>query len=191
MNDFKDNLGVIEFKSIARGIYTTDSMLKEAAVSLVLATTLCPGKYLTVVGGNVSAVEKAVSVAKNIGAKEVYSARSVNSINKAVTDAIGGVVKRTIDDSISIIESQNMACMISAADISLDTAEVEIVELRLGKGCGANSFFIITGQLSAVEEATGKAVLFLQKEGSLIAFRIVKNPDRDILKWLEPSRCMC
>ncbi len=191
MVSFENNLALVEFKSIARGIYTTDAMLKAANVSLVLATTLCPGKYLSIVEGDVAATSKAVSTAFEIGSTHVYSAQQVTAINKEVIDAISGIVKQTITDAIAVIESQNMANIISAADISLDSAQVEIVELRLGKGCGANSFYIITGELSAVQEAVRPAILFLKSQGSLIAYRIINSPDRSILRWMEPAKCMC
>lgn len=191
MFDTESNLAVVEFKSIARGIYTTDSMVKAANVSLVLATTLCPGKYLTIVEGDIAATGKAIATADSIGGRDVYSSQAINAINTAVINAIGGEVKQTINDSIAVIESQKMADIISAADISIDSGEVEIVELRLGKGCGANSFYIITGQLTAVEEAVKNAVMFLKSEGSLLAYRIIKSPDKSILRWLEPAKCMC
>ncbi|MCL6087927.1 MAG: BMC domain-containing protein, partial [Actinobacteria bacterium] len=35
----ESNLAVVEFKSIARGIYVTDAMLKAANVNLVMATS--------------------------------------------------------------------------------------------------------------------------------------------------------
>ncbi len=50
--------GAVEFKSIAKGMFVTDAMLKSAQVSLVLATTLCPGKYLTIVEGGTSLSRK-------------------------------------------------------------------------------------------------------------------------------------
>jgi microcompartment protein CcmL/EutN len=191
MTNNESNLAIVEFKSIAMGIYVTDYMLKEASVSIVLATTLCPGKYLTIVEGDVSAVEKALNVANQTGMKEVYSSQAVNAIKKEVTLALSGLVRQTLSDSMAIIESQNMAKLIGAADISIETSDVEIVELRLGKGCGVNSFCIITGNLTAVEEAVKSSVSFLKDEGAMIAYRILKNPDRDILRWLEPGKCMC
>ncbi len=185
------NLTIVEFKSIARGIFTTDAMLKSASVSLLLATTLCPGKYLSIVSGDVDATAKALNTALEVGSDQVYSASQITAINKEVINAIGGVVKQQINDAIAVIESQNISNIVSAADISIDTAEVEIVELRLGKGCGANSFYIITGALTAVEEACQPAILFLKNQGALLAYKIIKSPDFSVLKWLEPAKCMC
>lgn len=187
----KGNITVVEFKSISRGLIVTDAMLKAANVSLVLGTTLCPGKYLTIVEGDVAAVQKAQDTADRLGGRQVLSSFVVSGINDEVIGAISGNAAKPLKDSIGIIESIQMANLINAADISLDSAEVEIVELRLGKGCGVNSFYIITGDLASVTEACRNAVSFLSERGALLAFRVIANPDKDLLRWLEPSMCMC
>jgi microcompartment protein CcmL/EutN len=187
----KGNIAVVEFKSISRGLTVTDAMLKAANVTLVLGTTLCPGKYLTILEGDVAAVQKAQDKADRLGGRQVFSSFVISGINDEVIDAISGNTTKLLKDSIGIIESLQMSNLINAADISLDSAEVEIVELRLGKGCGVNSFYIITGDLVSVNEACRNAVSFLSEKGALLAFRIIANPDKDLLRWLEPSMCVC
>ena len=185
------NIGAVEFKSIARGIIVTDEMLKVAGVSLVLATTLCPGKYLVMIEGELSAVERSVDTGDRIGGRHVFSSFVISAINPEIIDSISGIASGPFQDSIAVIESLQMASLINAADISLDSAEVKIAEFRLGRGCGVNSFYIITGQLAAVEEAAKNAAVFLKEQGSLIACKVIANPDRDLRRWLEPAICMC
>ncbi|MBN1298412.1 MAG: BMC domain-containing protein [Actinobacteria bacterium] len=187
----ESNVAAVEFKSISRGLIVTDEMVKAAKVRLLLATTLCPGKYLTIVSGDVAAVEKSLKVAEQIGGRHVFSSFVISGIGPEVLDAISGKVISKIKDAIAIIESLQMANIINAADIAIDSANVEIAELRLGKGCGVNSFFIITGSLTAVNEAAASAAGFLKEEGSLIAYRVIANPDRELLKWLQPAMCSC
>ncbi|HBO43591.1 MAG TPA: propanediol utilization protein, partial [Planctomycetaceae bacterium] len=55
-----NSVGVVELSSIAVGYKIQDEMLKAASVELLLARTICSGKYLIVVGGNVGDVETAV-----------------------------------------------------------------------------------------------------------------------------------
>ena len=187
----ESNIGSVEFKSISRGIMVTDEMLKAAGVKLVLATTLCPGKYLVMVEGELSAVEKSIDTADMLGGRHVFSSFVISAINPEIIEAISGRVTDSLQDSIAIVESLQMANLINAADISLDSAEVKIVEFRLGRGCGVNSFYIITGRLAAVEEATKNAAVFLKEQGSLIAHKVIANPDSDLRRWLEPAACMC
>ena len=50
-------IGVIELKSIAKGIEATDSALKSAGISLVSARPACPGKYEIILTGSISNVK--------------------------------------------------------------------------------------------------------------------------------------
>ena len=50
-------LGVLEFNSIAAGVEAMDYMVKAAPVKIVDATTICPGKFLILITGEVAAVD--------------------------------------------------------------------------------------------------------------------------------------
>ena len=47
-------LGLIELTSIAAGFEVCDAMLKAAAVRLLLARSICSGKYMVLVAGDVA-----------------------------------------------------------------------------------------------------------------------------------------
>ena len=132
----KSNIAVIEFKSISKGIAVTDEMLKSSEVNLVLASTLCPGKYLTVLEGDVSAAENAVRTADRLGGRHVFSSEVISGINLEVIRAIGGKLASVPLGSMGIIEGLQMSNLISSADRSVDSADVEFLDFRLGKGCG-------------------------------------------------------
>ena len=53
-------IGLVEYNSIAQGIESTDTMVKAAQVELLEARTICPGKYMALISGEVSAVATAV-----------------------------------------------------------------------------------------------------------------------------------
>ena len=48
-------LGMVELNSVAAGVKAGDEMLKTANVELIAAQPTCPGKYMIVVQGKVSA----------------------------------------------------------------------------------------------------------------------------------------
>lgn len=44
-------IGMVELNSIARGIETCDYMVKAAQIELLRASSVCPGKFLILIGG--------------------------------------------------------------------------------------------------------------------------------------------
>ena len=53
-------IGIVETSSIAKGFEIADTMLKTANVRMVVNRTICPGKYMVLVGGEVDAVRSSV-----------------------------------------------------------------------------------------------------------------------------------
>lgn len=187
----KSNLAVVEFKSIARGIFTTDAMLKAANVNLVMATSLCPGKYLTIVEGETSAVENSLKVADEIGGMHVFSSEVINAISHKVINAIFGKLQSETGGALAIIESIQMANLISSADEVVDAVQIEFVDFRLARGCGVNSFYIFSGELSSVQEGAKVASKYLMGRGALLAYRVISGPDREVWRWIKSSLCRC
>ena len=54
-------IGVIELKSIPKGVEAADAALKSAGVEMVSAHPSCPGKYESILTGSISNVDAAVS----------------------------------------------------------------------------------------------------------------------------------
>ena len=57
----KNSIGLIELTSIAAGFQVCDAMLKAADVELMLSRSICSGKYMVMVRGEVGAVEASVA----------------------------------------------------------------------------------------------------------------------------------
>lgn len=189
--NMKENIAVVEFKSISRGIVVTDEMLKTADINIVISGSLCPGKYLAVLEGEISALNSTLKVAERIGGRHLFSSFLISGISTKVLEAIKGKSSKKTFDAIGIVESLQMADLINSSDIAVDSADIDFVEYRLARGCGVNSFYIINGQLSAVNEAAKNAVNFLGQNGSLIAYKVIPGPDREVWKWIKTSLCHC
>ena len=57
-----NSIGLIEMGSIASGMQAADIMLKTSDVELILSRTICSGKYMTLIGGDVAAVSSAINL---------------------------------------------------------------------------------------------------------------------------------
>ena len=58
-------IGMIEFKTTATGVTAADAMVKTSEVEIVEAQTVCPGKYIAIITGDLSAVKAAVDMRTN------------------------------------------------------------------------------------------------------------------------------
>src|SRR5512135_2127145 len=112
------SVGVIELSSIGIGYLVEDEMLKAASVNLIIARTICSGKYLIVIGGSVSDVEAAVKAGLNIAGEAVIDHLTVPNVHEAVFPALGQSVALAPDemDALGVIESFSGTSVLAAAD---------------------------------------------------------------------------
>ena len=54
------SIGMIEMSSIAAGFNVADTMLKAGDITLILARSICSGKYMVLIGGETSSVQSSV-----------------------------------------------------------------------------------------------------------------------------------
>ncbi|MCS7315722.1 MAG: BMC domain-containing protein, partial [Bryobacteraceae bacterium] len=89
----RNSIGLIELSSIAAGFAVTDAMLKAADVELLLARTICSGKYMVLVRGDVAAVESSVRAGAAAGDFSVIDSFVIPNVDEQVFPAIAGTNK--------------------------------------------------------------------------------------------------
>ena len=130
-------LGMIEFKTVSSGITAADRMVKTADVELLEAQTVCPGKYIALIAGDLSAVHAAVETAKNLDKGELIDSFVLGNPDDSIFPAIYGSSNIENVDALGILETYDAASIIVAADVAAKTALVQLIELRVAKGmCG-------------------------------------------------------
>lgn len=177
-------IGMVEFTSIARGIYTTDQMLKTSDVEIVTASSVCPGKYIAIVNGDVSSVKESVSVGEKMAGEFWIDSIIIPNVNPLVFPAITGATMPESIKAIGILESFSIANMVIAADDVLKASDLEPIELRLGTGLGGKSFFIFTGDVAAVEVGIEAGKASMEKKGLLVNAEIIPSPSDRLLQSL-------
>lgn len=177
-------IGVVESNSIPLGVLAGDAMVKTAAVELVAAQTACAGKYIVLVSGEVAAVRAAVSAGiENAGAALVDSL-VIPNVDERVIVAMAGATPVESAQAVGVVETFSLASTISAADTAVKTAEVELIEVRLGRGMGGKSFLVFTGEVAAVEAAS-KAIGESEGSRGLIGSSVViPSPHMDMVRAL-------
>ena len=176
-------LGVLELNSIAVGLQTLDGMIKAAPIRIIDAKTICPGKFVVIVSGEVAAVDAALSRGKEIGGGYVVDELFIPNLHTQVIPAITGAVECEIWDAVAVIESFSVVASISAADVAAKTASVLVSEVRLATGMGGKSYIKIIGNIHEVEAAVHAAVEVISGKGLLCKEVIIPNPDPGIRNY--------
>jgi microcompartment protein CcmL/EutN len=173
-------LGVLEFNSIAVGIEAMDFMVKAAPVKIVDAKTICPGKYLILITGDVAAVDASLSAGKRGREAYLIDELFLPRLHRYVIPSIVGAVECTVWDAVGVIESFSTTASIVAGDIAAKTAEVIITEIRLATGMGGKSYVKMVGEIHEVEAAMNEAVRYIRERGLLCRDIILPQPHPDI-----------
>ena len=176
-----NSIGLIEMSSIAAGFLVTDLMLKASSVELVLARTICSGKYMVVVAGDVAAVQAAVEAGRAGADFALIDSFVIANIHESVFPALSGATRGQWLDALGIVESFSVASLIEGADAAAKAANVQLVEVRLAMAMGGKAFFTCTGTVAAVEAAVDAAARVIGLKGLLVNRVVIPNPRQELL----------
>jgi len=172
-------IGLIETNSIAVGIQVGDAMVKRAPVQLLEARTICPGKYMVLIGGETAPVEEAMQAGRAVGEGAIVDQLLLPNVHLGIFPAIAGAVEMEHVEALGIIETISVASTIIAADAAAKAAEVTLTEIRLANGLGGKSFVLLIGDVSNVEAAVEAGARLAKDEGLLIRAVVIPqlHPD--------------
>lgn len=173
---------VMEYRSVALGMKAADAMLKSANVKLLTAQTVCPGKYIVILAGNVSAVRAAWEKGKSPEYEQVLvDDYLLGNIHDSVFSAIYGTLEVGEIEALGIMETYSVASIIGAADKIVKTTPVRLIEIRIARGMSGKSYAMFSGELAAVEASMEAAVKEIQDSGLLLHTAVIPNPDPQLV----------
>lgn len=178
------SLGMIEFKSIAKGIFATDAIAKKAQVKILSTNPVCPGKYLVIFAGEVDEVHESLQAGLKAGEDMLINYLFLPYVHETVIPALAGTTSIDEFGALGIIESFSVASVIAAADKAAKISPAKLVEIRLANGLGGKGYFIMTGELADIEASIGAAKEHIKAEGLLSGCEIIPSPHPDLLAKL-------
>jgi len=176
-----NSLGLIEMSSIAAGMQAADIMLKTSQVELILSRTICSGKYMTLIGGEVAAVAAAVESAVNTVGFGVIDHFVIPNVHRDIFPAIAGHTKVQLLEALGIVESFSVASLIEAADAAVKSANIKLIEIRLAMALGGKAFFTCTGEVAAVTAAVDAGAKVVSERGLLVNKVVIAQPRQELL----------
>ncbi len=173
--------GLIEFKSVARGMIATDAMLKKAPITILESHPISPGKYMTLITGEVANVDEAMKAGIEKAGDLLVNSLFLPQIHASIIPAIRGTYLKGEILSLGILETFSVASCVVAADIAAKTSQIRLLKIRLGDGIGGKAYFVITGELSDVEASLESAASHVREDGLLTAVELIQNPHSDLI----------
>ena len=173
-------IAAVETSSIAQGVVVADAMLKQAEVTLLESSTLTPGRFWVLVGGEVATVRSAHRRGVEVAADTLLDQLFIPQLHDGVLPALRGTVPPNGDDALGILETLTAASAIVAADTAIKAAAVTLRDVRLANGIGGKGVVTLSGAVSDVQAAIEAGRADALKRGLLARAVVIPRLDAQL-----------
>jgi microcompartment protein CcmL/EutN len=179
-----NSIGLIELSSVATGYVVEDRMLKAGSVKLLLARSICSGKFLIVVAGDVTSVQAALEAGAAASAASLIERRQIARVHPSVLQAVSQTVE--VDPaqlkSIGVVETFSAASIIEVADAAVKSANVTLLRVHLAMALGGKGFVLMAGDVASVQAAVNAGSKTAAEDGMLVGKGVISNPSPELFK---------
>lgn len=173
-------LAMAEFMTVSTGIRAADMMIKTAEVKVIEAEVVCPGKYIILIEGDLSAVKASVDTVRTAFGEKLIDSFVLGNPHSSIFPAIYGSAEITDRRALGVLETYSAASIIRAADIAAKTSIVDLIELRIARGMCGKSYMLLTGEVAAVEAAIEKAKNEAADGTMFLDSSVIASPDKKL-----------
>jgi len=161
-------------------------MLKAAHVEKLIGRTICSGKYLILVKGELADVEAAVEAGRGAAAYGLVNALVISNVEEAVFSALAGATVSYGEppDGLLVVETFSVASCIKAADIALKAADIAMLRIQVAMALGGKAYFVATGSIDALKSTVDPVLEFLKDEGTLVGYSLITQPGDEVVREL-------
>jgi microcompartment protein CcmL/EutN len=174
-------IGMIELNSVAIGFEVADIMVKTGTVELVLATPVCPGKFVVLIKGTVANVKSSIEAGRASAKTAFVDSFIIPNVHHQIFPAITGTTQIEKLEAIGVIETFSLSSCLVIADSAVKTANIKLLEIRLGKALGGKSFVIFTGKVSAVKSAIEGGIEQVKDKNIILNYVVIPSPHPDLI----------
>jgi len=176
------SVGVVELSSVGIGYQIQDEMLKAASVDLLIARTICSGKYLIVVGGLVSDVEAAVETGLTAADEAIIDHLVLPNVHDAVFPALGQSVTLGNEEAgaLGVLETFSGTSALAAADAAAKAARVTLFRIHVAMALGGKGLVMMTGSVADVRAGMEAAADVARQRGLLVSDVVIPRPQKEL-----------
>jgi len=178
------SIGALEFSCIGLGFEAQDEMLKAATVELLVARTICSGKYLVIIGGSVSDVQSAVRSGLQKADEAVVDHMIIANAHDSLFPALGQSVVLKPDDlgALGVIESFSGTSVLAAADAAAKAANVIIFRIHVAMALGGKGLLFMTGSVADVRAGMQAGIKPVRDRGLLVSQVVIPRPSPELFQ---------
>jgi microcompartment protein CcmL/EutN len=179
-----NSIGLVELSSVARGFVVQDAMIKAASVTVLMARTICSGKYLVAVAGDVAAVTASLQAGAAAATGALIERRQISRVHPSIFPAITGNVylEPGQAQALGIIETFSASSIIEVADAAVKAADVTLFRVHLAMALGGKGFVLLTGDVASVEAAVAAGSKVAGMDGILVDRAVIPAPSKELFK---------
>lgn len=176
------SVGAIELSSIGVGYQVEDEMLKAASIELLIARTICSGKYFIVIGGSVSDVEAAIQTGLKIGGEAVIDHMVLPNVHESVFPAMGQsvILKEEEAGALGVVETFGGTAILAAADVAAKASRVTIFRIHVAMAVGGKGLCLMTGTVADVRAGVQAAAEEARRRGLLVSEIVIPRPSPEL-----------
>jgi len=176
------SIGAVELSSIAVGYQVQDAMLKAANIEILIARTICSGKYLIIFGGMVSDVSSGMREALAAPSEAVIDHVEIPNVHESVFPALGQSVTMEPDQvgAIGVIETFSGVSILAAADAAAKAAKVQLFRIHVAMALGGKGFCLMAGSVGDCRTGVSAGAAEARKRGLLVAETVITRPSREL-----------
>ena len=153
-------------------------------MELVSAGCVCAGKFYIVVTGEVAAVRSSVEAGKEKAGSSLVDSLVIPNVDEQVAPAISACTVPEEMKALGVMETFSLCAAVYAADAAAKAADIELLEVRLGRGLGGKSFITLTGEVAAVQAAVNAAEALEETQGMMSQSVVIPAPHPDLLRTI-------
>lgn len=185
-----ESVGLIETTSIGLGYAAQDAMLKAGDVRVLLARTICSGKYIVAVTGNVAEVTAAVDAGVAHLPDGLIDHAVIPRVHPTVFKALGqsvelhGALSPTgpeLPKAVGVIETFSGTSVLEAADAASKAGRVTLLRIHLAMALGGKGYLLMAGSVSDIQAAVAAGAEVVRAKGLLVSAVTIPGPARELL----------
>jgi microcompartment protein CcmL/EutN len=185
-----ESVGTLELTSVGIGYAAQDAMLKAADVRLLLARTICSGKYIIMITGTVAAVTEAVNAGVAAVPDGLIDHAVIPRVHPSVFKALGQAVEFHVPltgggaepapKAMGVVETYSGVSILEAADAAAKAGRVALLRIHLAMALGGKGYLLMAGSVLDVRMAVEAAAAVVRAKGLLVSAVSIPGPSREL-----------